>query len=378
MKTIKEITVFSIGDSNELKTWSNVPYFFTKSLLDKQIIVNRVNIEENYILNLIYKYTFFVFLKLIKKNSNHSYFRSGLNYYLTNRKIKASVSKYKNAEALLFLTYSFSFEKTHNKKVILFSDWSYYYYINNFLKRNAFWFEEKALTREDDHIKNADVVLSLFPKSLEYNEKKYNTTNLYYLGNVINGNSTLDKNQLISQKEKSNKILFIGNNKYIQGAIELINAFKIISNKKSSLIELHIIGLNEQQTGINFPGLFHHGYLNKGIPSENEKYYKLVSEAKVIVNTNKNWGSFSAITEAMYYYTPVITTAYPEFIETYGSEIDFGYYVDPTNEDLVSKIELFLNHSDKKQMDFMNNAHQKVKDFTWNNYIEKVLNLITK
>ena len=230
MKTIKEITVFSIGDSNELKTWSNVPYFFTKSLLDKQIIVNRVNIEENYILNLIYKYTFFVFLKLIKKNSNHSYFRSGLNYYLTNRKIKASVSKYKNAEALLFLTYSFSFEKTHNKKVILFSDWSYYYYINNFLKRNAFWFEEKALTREDDHIKNADVVLSLFPKSLEYNEKKYNTTNLYYLGNVINGNSTLDKNQLISQKEKSNKILFIGNNKYIQGAIELINAFKIISN----------------------------------------------------------------------------------------------------------------------------------------------------
>ena len=63
MGQIKEITVFSIGDSLELSTWSNVPYFLTKSLEDKNIKINRVNLEENKTLRLIYKYSVFAFLK---------------------------------------------------------------------------------------------------------------------------------------------------------------------------------------------------------------------------------------------------------------------------------------------------------------------------
>ncbi|MHA5135034.1 hypothetical protein [Oenococcus oeni] len=47
---IKEITVFSYGDSNLLKTWSNVPYFFTKTFADDGVSVNRVNVEPNRLL----------------------------------------------------------------------------------------------------------------------------------------------------------------------------------------------------------------------------------------------------------------------------------------------------------------------------------------
>jgi glycosyltransferase involved in cell wall biosynthesis len=379
LKEIKEITVFSIGDSNELKTWSNVPYFFTKSLEEKQIKVNRINIEENRILKVIYKYTLFVIFKLINKNSDHTYFRSHLNYFLTNLKIRAAIKYYDKADVLLFLTYSFSTKNIPGKKVVLFSDWSYLYYIKKFLKREPQWFEQKALSLEKKHIEQADTVLSLFPKSLQFNKANYNNIHLYYLGNVINGNYPLNIKHLIHQKLKSQKLLFIGNKKYIHGALDLINTFKIIAEKAEIKVELHMIGINENDTGIKIPGLFYHGYLDKGIQAQNAHYYKLVSDARVIINTNPDWGAFSAMTEAMYYFTPVITTPYPEFTETYGTDNDFGYYVtNNSSEELISKIKSILNHSTEKQIELMNKAHQKVKDFTWSSYTEKFLNIMNE
>jgi len=375
LKGIKEITVFSIGNSNELKTWSNVPYFFTKSLEEKNIKVNRIDIEENNVLNLLYKYSVYIFLKLTNKNSNHTYFRSRLNYFLTNRKIENAIRKYGSSDVLLFLTYSFSAPKKSHKKIILFSDWSYLYYINTFLKREPIWFEENMLNKEKQNINNADIILSLFPKSLEFNLQHYNNKHQYYLGNVINGNYPLNKANIIDKKRKSNKLLFIGNQKYIQGATDLITAFKQLKTKA----ELHIIGLRETEINMKAEGLFYHGYLDKGIASQNELYYKLITEAKAIVNTNPDWGAFSAMTEAMYYFTPVITSPYEEFTKTYGNTIDFGFYVEHnSSHKLILCLEDILNNSDDSQLKLMNNAHDKVKDFTWSAYTDKVLNLISE
>ncbi|GBU07133.1 hypothetical protein AwDysgo_04640 [Bacteroidales bacterium] len=44
MKKIKEITLFTNGDSNDLSVFSNVPYFFAQTLISKGIKVNRVDI----------------------------------------------------------------------------------------------------------------------------------------------------------------------------------------------------------------------------------------------------------------------------------------------------------------------------------------------
>lgn len=367
--------MFSIGDSNKLKTWSNVPYFFSKSLEEKNLKVNRINIEENKVLNLLYKYSVYIFLKLINKNSNHTYFRSRLNYFLTNRKIENAIKKYDSSDVLLFLTCSFSVPKTSDKKIILFSDWSYLYYITTFLKRNPIWFEKNTLNKEKRHINDADLVLSLFPKSLEFNLQHYNNKHQYYLGNVINENYPLNKTNIIDNKLKSNKLLFIGNKKYTKGAIDLIKAFIQLNTKA----ELHIIGLKQNEVDMKVEGLFYHGYLDKGITSENELYYKLITEARAIVNTNPDWGAFSAMTEAMYYYTPVITSPYEEFTKTYGNTIDFGFYVEHNSSDkLILCLEDILNNSDDSQLRLMNNAHDKVKDFSWSAYTDKVLYLINE
>ena len=375
MTAIKEITVFSIGDANELSTWSNVPYFFTKNLEFKNIKVNRVNIKENSVINILYKYTIYVFLKLLNKNSNHTYFRSGLNYFLTNCKIKKAIKEFNQSEILIFLTYSFCANKYHNKKVVLLGDWCYLYYISTFLKREPMWFEKKALAREKKHINYADNVINLFPKSEEFNVKHFNDKNQFYLGHIINGNYDLNYEEIISKKLNSRKLLFIGNKKYMVGALNLIKSFE----KLNTNAELHIIGLTKQDVGIHLPGLFYYGYLNKGIVLENELYYKLIIEARVIVNTNPKWGSFSAITEAMYYQTPVITLPYPEFTKTYGTEINFGFYVnEDVTDDLTSKLTDILNDSKDEQLNKMKSAHNQVKNFSWSAYTNKVINLINE
>jgi hypothetical protein len=48
MIKIKEITVFTIGDSKKMSTWSNVPFFFTETLISKGVKVNRVDIGQSF------------------------------------------------------------------------------------------------------------------------------------------------------------------------------------------------------------------------------------------------------------------------------------------------------------------------------------------
>lgn len=378
MIPIKEITVFTVGDSESLSTWSNVPYFFSKSLEERGIKINRINIEENSFLNKLYKYTVYAFLKLFYKNSSHSYFRSGINYFLTNIKIKRTLKKYSSSQAYIFLTYSFYQTTINSKKTILFSDWSYLYMIRNFYKREPFWFEKKSLQREQKHINSADVVLSLFPGAKDFNTANYQNQNCYYLGNVINSFYPLNKKELVSIKATSIKLLFIGNKKYLQGATDLIKAFKELKKRGQVEIELHMIGINEKDTSNPEENIFYYGYLDKGNKSENALYYKLLSEAKFIVNTTPDWGAFSAMTEAMYYYTPVITTPYSEFVNTYGKNVTFGFYVNNNSlNELVSVIEANINDSGDSYFKMMNASHEKVKDFTWKNYSDNLLSLLS-
>lgn len=377
MRAVKEITVFSIGDSLRLSTWSNVPYFFTRSLEEQGIFVNRVNLEENRALAKLYKYSVYAVFKLISRDTDQVYFRSGLNYFLTNLKIKRALKQYGKADARIFLTYSFSSGPASGKRTVLFSDWSYLYRIREFSKRRPFWFEKASLKREEKHINEADFVISLFPGSKIFNDLNYQNQNCHYLGNVINAFQTPDKQALMARKQKSTLVLFIGNKKYLQGARDLASAVETIRGRNSK-IELHMIGLDESDLALSQDGLFCHGYLDKEIAAERDKYYDLISAARLIVNTTAGWGAFSAMTEAMYYYTPVVTTPYPEFLNTYGAGSRFGYFVDSNAPaELAAALEKVLRMDAPEYAGLMEGAHENVKDFTWQKYAEKLVKLIS-
>ncbi len=374
MKKIKEVTVFTNGDSSKICTWSNVPYFFTKSLLSKGIIVNRVDLSPSPFLKKIFNITFYGVVKKINRHSTYNYFRSFTHFINLRYRIKKAINQYPNSDANIFLTFSFSSVSLTQKPTIQFCDWTYDYYFKYFIDRKPDFFEKQCIKRENSQIEGSDIVISLFPSVAEYMKKHYINENIYYLGNVINSLYVISEIDAIKHKKNSNNILFVGSKKYIEGAQSLINAFEKLKQNYPQL-NLHIIGMKFADFESLPKDVHCYGYLDKGKDADRNLYYKLFREAKVFINTTPKWGAFSASIEAMYFYIPVITSAYNDFVETFGSNIDFGYYCEQNSSTLIEKnIIKILNHISYKSLCI--NAHKSVEKYTWDAYIDKVIRKI--
>jgi glycosyltransferase involved in cell wall biosynthesis len=367
MEPIKEVTVFTLGDSAQLATWSNIPFFFTETLIAKGIRVNRVNIESSS------KLPLHRLAKFGNKVSTYTYFRSLICFLLTRQKIKKAVKHFKNSQADIFLTFSFSSAGMTGRPVILFGDWTYDYHIRNRHKRQPDYFEKQSIAREDAQIKAADLVVPLFPAVAEYMQQKYGTNRIFYLGNVINSLYTPSKND-VEKKQQSCSLLFIGSKSYIEGARALIAAFEILK-LQYPLMRLNIVGIKQQEFKTLPENVFCYDYLNKGIEEERDLYYTLMRNATVFVNTTPLWSAFSASIEAMYFYTPVIVTPYEEFRKTFGEQIDFGLYCEKNVPNLIKdKIRNILDNN--RYPVLCTQAHHAVKTFTWDACTSKIIEKI--
>jgi glycosyltransferase involved in cell wall biosynthesis len=369
MKNVKEVIVFSVGDSTKISTWSNVPYFFTTTLEKQGIKVNRVNLQESKNLKLLYFFCFGWMVKFFFKKSAYTYYRSALNNWDTNRKIKKAVQEFTHADLHVFLTFSFSSKPYTNKPVVLFGDWTYDHQLNYFAARKPYGFEQRSVNRENTCIENADAVVVLFPKVAAYMKEKYSNKNIHYLGNVINSNAD---EIIYDVSKRTNSIVFIGATKYLDGLHALIKAIEKLK-ALGTTIDLQVIGISANEVGEHHSFVQYHGYLDKGDTEQRKKYYEILNGAKVFVNTNEKWASFSASIEAMYHYVPVIVTPYPEFVETFGSKINFGMYCG-ANGDLSALINGIISANNYNEI--CSNAHDAVKDYTWEKYIENVIEIV--
>ena len=234
------------------------------------------------------------------------------------------------------------------------------------LGRQPQWYEKRSLLHEDNVMKRADAVYTMFPKCQKQMEKMYGREITYLQRNVINTvyEDTFHLEENIPLRRQSNIILFIGNIRYISGAKLLIKAFQIIRISMPEL-ELHIIGMTHSQIPA-YENVYCHGYLHKDITKERDEYYNLLLNCRCIVNPTKGWAGYSSCVEAMYYGCPVIISPYDDFTEEFGTDIDFGYYCDENN--LEQKISVLLESPDYPEM--CRNAHERVKDYTWDKYID--------
>ena len=378
---MREITVFTEGDSLDLNAWSNVPYLFTKALEAKGIRVNRVNIYSNkYVRKTIWKYLFSPILSFLYQGNIYSFEQTSLNRYLIRQKIRKSLVKYRNSELNVYLSYSY-LEKSRQPNV-LFSDWTSEYVLRYRLKRKPYIIEDDLLKIQRSNIQRADMVISLFPDIASTMEEMYSRSILYLGQNVINNvyEGTLDVPSIISLKKQSNILLFIGRKNYLEGASMLIRVFPKLRRLYPNL-ELHIIGLKKSDFA-NIPnGIYCHGYLDKSNCEERKLYYDLILKSKVFLNPTPLWGGYSSTVEAMYFYTPVIISNYGSFVNTFGEEINFGYYIRDNQDMELYNCVLSIMESEEYES-FCLNAHESVKSFTWDcfvdHFLERVEPLITK
>lgn len=182
---------------------------------------------------------------------------------------------------------------------------------------------------------------------------------------------------LVKTKAKSKKLLFIGRKTtYLEAAKKLIEAFKLLKREENYKdFTLDIVGCAASDFDSLPEGVTCYGFLNKSNERDRKTYYDLLLGAKVLVNANPKWGAFSSTVEAMYYYTPVIVSPYQDFVKNFGEKIDFGVY----NQDF-SASGIANNIKETSDPDKYKNrcycAHNSVCDYTWDNYICKLIKLI--
>ena len=83
--------------------------------------------------------------------------------------------------------------------------------------------------------------------------------------------------------------------------------------------------------------------------------------------------------EAMYYYTPIITSRYQSFVDTFGDSIQFGSYLkEHTIEHLASSIHQLLTTDPNTYCQKASLAHQAVKGFTWDSFASKFLSTLNQ
>ena len=373
MEKLNEVTVFTNGDSGKISTWSNIPYFLTETLLSKGIRVNRVDISPSKTLNILFQ----IFLKIIRiffRETTYEYYRSFFHFVDVRGIIRKAIKEFKDSQANIFLTFSFSSFGLTSQPTIQLCDWTYDYYFKYFLERHPDILEKTSIRREDRQIEGSDLVLTLYPGVAKYMNTIYKNNNIMYIGNVINSNKIVNQSHVIELKITSKNLLFIGNIKYKDGAQFLIDSFKVLKNWFPDLV-LNIVGMNKTDFDVLPDDVHCFGYLDKDSENDRRLYYSLLENARIFVNTTPKWGAFSATLEAMYFFTPIIVTPYNEFIETFGSNIEFGLYCEENNSGLLTAgISRMLTCQNYNTLCVK--AHESVKDFTWSNYIEKMLRTI--
>ncbi len=367
---MKEVTLYTNGDSQNLSTWSNVPYMFAQALERRGIIVNRVNIEANKTLNRLYNSIFFKLFKVIfKRDASPIFYRSPFHRWIINRRLKKVAEQYRNSDLNLFLSYLF-INKYSDKPNVLWCDWTDRISIER-MGREPKWYEKWSLRQEDKTVKSADVRYTMFPVCKRHQEELYNVEFRYLDRNVVNtvfdGYFELEK--AIVKRFNSEKLLFIGNHRYKGAALELINVFRQLKIDYPSL-SLDIVGMTSAELGLfeNECDITCHGYLQKDIEIECSKYYDLLLSAKIFVNPASQWGGYSSTIEAMYYGCPIIVSPYDDFVENFGEQINFGLYHYPNQ--LFCEIDSLLQFDFEKYKYMAENSASCVGDYTWDRYIE--------
>ncbi|MDG2949978.1 glycosyltransferase family protein [Exercitatus varius] len=369
---MKKILFFTYGDANKPATWSNVPYLFSRTLEKKGIDVIRINIAPNKYINALFSRVLLRLLTFFYPDHKYSFIRMPIYRFFANRVIKKAI---KNHQPDLCFFSNFDFIKPDkNIPTVLFSDWTYDILVRERLSRPPYFFERAFISHQEKAINSADLVISLFEKCAKEMNKVYPNANVVFLGgNVVNSlyNGNIILSELIMKKQISNKILFIGGKHYKSGAQTLINAFNILDNCQ---YELHIIGLTRSDLKNCSDKVYCYGYLDKNLEDSRNTYYKLMSSAKYIANPTPIWAGYSSTIEAMYFATPVIVPAYMEFVAEFGDDIDFGFYLEDCSEKSVSKIlskAFSLSPSEYKAI--AEKAHFRVKDYSWESYVDRFL-----
>lgn len=361
--------------SKNYRSWSNIPYLLQKNLEKRGYKVNNYVMREIEPLKTIFNIPIRLANRIFKSNNTYFYVRTPLHYltaYLYSRWIGFISEK---DDVMLVQGFSYPLNNKKNKQIVI-GDWPSEYLFEKFLKRKPNRFEEASIRRENYVIESADAVITLFPNVREYMLQKYKNKNIHCFGNAVNvDDSVLLPLDVRKKKINSKRIIFVGQSFYVSGAYELIEAARIL-RENGVECEVDIIGMDYDIIKIKYAWLNVHGYLDKENKEEKKKYYELLANARVFVNTTPGWSGFQALLEAMYFYCPVVVRTNESIVSYFPNVSEFGLILEEGGPNLES-ILLECLCDDEKYLHMSEASRRSVESSTWSNLTDNIIRIFS-
>jgi glycosyltransferase involved in cell wall biosynthesis len=370
----KKIFLCTTVTSKDYKSWSNIPYLLHKNLEKRGFEVENVIFRELFPIKFLFNIPVRIAVKFFKVQTLYYFVRTPFHFFVTNLYSQYVRLVSKNEDVMIVQGFSYPMPNRKNKMFII-GDWPSAYLYEKFLKRTPSAFEMRSIERENKVIESANAVVTLFPDVHKYMLERYKNKNIYHYGNVVNIDEEIKiSDDILNKKENSKKLLFIGKPFYIDGARELIAAVARLRSRGFDL-EVDIIGIDSTLIEEKYNWLTLHGYLDKGIPSEKQKYYSLLENAKLFVNSTPKWNAFQATLEALHFYLPIVVRSNESLVQSFPNLDNISYLVgvkdNSLEEEIIKCIEFKEIYLEKCK-----HAHLAAKPYTWENFINKLVELI--
>ncbi len=356
------------------KSWSNIPYLLHKNLEKRGFVVENYVMRELEPLKTLFNLPIRLFNKFFKLGTTYFYVRTPIHFFCTYV-YSFWIGLFSDKRDVM-LVQGFSYPLRNRKnRLIIIGDWPSEYLFEKFLKRQPSWLERNSINRENTVIEAADIVITLFPNVRDYMNEKYKNKNIYCFGNVVNiDNDVLVPADIKERKLNSKNFLFVGQPFYLAGALELIAAARNLQQMGIDC-QVDIVGIDPKLVDTEYGWLKVHGYLDKEKPSDKKKYYELLANARLFVNTTPGWSGFQALLEAMYFHNPIVVRPNESLNSFFSNLNKVAHILEETGPTLESI--LLDSLSDLAGYQQMSNAARKaVESSTWNNFTTELIGLL--
>jgi len=357
------INFFSLGDCRNINTWSQFPYYFHRALLKHDVTINPINLipSENRAYHLLCK------------------FRSRSNYLLTNMKLRSAARQWRDVDLNVFMTFSFSSYGYVDVPVVHYCDRTYEHHLEE-SGRKPTARDHMFIKIDRQNLENAALVLTTNQLCCDFITNRYNAKRVIYLRAGVNTDLELpNPEDLILTKEKSKDILFIGRGAYKRGVDILLKAFRIFNERCGREFMLHIVGVAPQELPRELQAadanIRFYGYLDKTVPEQRERYYRLLQSAKLFVFPMRPSPVAGVIREAQMLCTPVIISNVSSASERVTNNYN-GILVDRLEPEEFAQQMNDLVKDTSKWRSLAGNAHLSNKDYTWDRTAETFLEIV--
>ena len=373
-----QVNLFTAGDSADIDTWSNLPYFLSRALMRKGVRVERFDLVPRHKLYwlrmFLRRYYHRVLRRFFRQNRPYDFFRDEIAYQLTRRKLKEFSQRGPAADFNLFLTFSFSTGQFTATPIMHLADITYEQYLEESGKKKRRR-DLRFIQRESENLHRAHAIFATSERCRNFLRTRYGLTNVRKLTSGINleVEEIDDVTELLSRKWKAKSILFVGRGVHKRGIDILTRAFAIFNERNGHDFTLSLVGVSQRELGAAaVERTDYYPYLSKGRPEELSLYLDLLRSATVFVMPMREGPFPGVIREALLLYTPVIMS------NVWNEELNVkdnynGILVDRIEPETFAEEMHSLLQTREKWERLARNAYESVQKFSWDRTAQEVI-----